>query len=155
MDRKGLDMKHTPTPWKINNTTGFMTAIYTEDESKWIGNLALQGLHWSEAEANAQHIVKCINLIGELEEKGITLEQLEKLASGEDWVAEYIDQKEVKEMTRALGFNFSEFGAHATLSLKSPKSTSCYVIAPWVFIKPTHVMTFNGKTDVPTPEDGK
>ena len=53
--------KNTPTPWKITNTTGFMTAIYTEDGSKWVGTLALQGLHWSEAEANAKHIVKCVN----------------------------------------------------------------------------------------------
>ena len=58
-------MKHTPTPWQVNDQrkSGWM------DNSIYItGNHNLAKLYddYKQAEANAAHIVKCVNLHDEL-----------------------------------------------------------------------------------------
>ena len=78
--------KHTPTPWKVLDTTGFMTSIYSQDEMTWVGNVALQGLSTGVAESNAAHIVKCVNehevLQAQVAELVEALEELHSLQNG-------------------------------------------------------------------------
>lgn len=70
--------KHTPTPWEVRMVTGFHTSIYGE-KNKWILNAALQGMKRDESEANAAHIVKCVNMHDEL------VKALEFYANKEEW----------------------------------------------------------------------
>lgn len=73
--------KHTPTPWHVDKIIRTMVRdatklIVCRCESSYSADDDIRI-------ANTEYIVKCVNLISELEQKGITLEQLEKLASGE------------------------------------------------------------------------
>lgn len=75
------------------------------------------------ADVSDQYDQSLINLVSRLEKQGITLEQLEKLAKGEAWVAEW---KELSTMEGLITITNGDLA-----------------------------LTFNGKTDVPTPEEGE
>lgn len=58
--------KHTPTPWKVAVNSG-VSEIHAE--SRPIARMLLDAIHGSgdhEADINARHIVKCVNLYDEL-----------------------------------------------------------------------------------------
>lgn len=80
--------KHTPTPWHVDKIIRTMVRdatklIVCRCESSYSADDDIRI-------ANTEYIVKCVNLISELEQKGITAEQLEKLISGEACIAEWL-----------------------------------------------------------------
>lgn len=77
--------KHTETPWFVFEAYDCDLLIRSK---KWKCNgvdyydecIAVVPADDGNYKENAEHIVKCVNLVAELEQKGITIEQLEKLA---------------------------------------------------------------------------
>lgn len=78
------EMKHTPTPW-------FCAEDSNDDDSYFIGSLSSNKevicsfsyndnlgttCHFDNAEANAQHIVKCVNEYPELKRKADLVDEL-------------------------------------------------------------------------------
>ena len=60
--------KHSPTPWVFNNIAGIYNANGFRIADTWNRDWIDKGISDSELEANALHIVKCVNCYDELVE---------------------------------------------------------------------------------------
>lgn len=145
--------KHTQTPWCIcyNHDDSWQGPDRTYTVKSGSKDLFYDEPYYNRApvKCDAERIVKCVNLIAELEQKGITIEQLEKLANGDAWIAEYVNQASVKQDKVCLGISTLNKKAEFNFAYKGRGFVN------FNFIKPTHIMTFNGKTDVPKPKENE
>lgn len=74
--------KHTPTPWKVGykNTVG---VVSQEDDQSFGMVIPFIDVYGDNPSANADHIVKCVNMHDEL--VGVLLSALNELEEHEKW----------------------------------------------------------------------